>query len=110
MTAETKADLRVLQATAYLAAERMGRAEVDDEGLTLHDIEQDEATRRPMEARRQRRLAIARRVRNQRRFNRMVARQQVALRLATPAPSRGAVRLFERLQREALIENQEVAA
>jgi hypothetical protein len=84
----------------------MGRIEPADADLTLAEIEQDEATRQPANLRKQRRLARARRVRAQRRFNRQNARALIALRLATPAPSRRALRAADRLTEQ----NQEIAA
>lgn len=95
-----KGELRISQSTARRALDRFERGEEADADLSLQEIEQDEATRAPASLRKQRRMARARRVRAQRRFNRMTARQAVAARLATPAPSRGAVRRAERLQRE----------
>lgn len=94
------AEVRISQSTAARARDRFGRAEPADVDLSLHEIEQDEATRAPANLRKQRREARARRVRAQRRFARMAARQLIAARLSTPAPSRGAVRRAERLHRE----------
>lgn len=95
-----RAELRISQSTAARALDRFERAEPADVDLSLQEIEQDEATRVPANLRKQRRMARARRVRAQRRFQRMTARQVVAARLDTPAPSRGAVRRAERLARE----------
>lgn len=103
------ADRHISQSTAARARDRFERAEPADVDLTLQEIEQDEASRAPANLRKQRRMARARRVRAQRRFNRMTSRQLIAARLSTPAPSRGAVRLAARLQREAQ-QNQEHAA
>jgi hypothetical protein len=93
-------EVRISQSTARRALLRFEQAHEADADLSLEQIEQDEATRAPANARKQRRLTRARRVRAQRRFNRTVARQLIKAHATTAAPSRGAARLAARLLAE----------
>jgi hypothetical protein len=84
----------------------------DDAVTEFFDLATDEMMRRPVDARATKRATRARKVRATRKARRAQTRAALAGILTTPGPSRGAVRLAQRLARQeqaAAVELQEAA-